>query len=324
MKLEIANYSQKDARWKLKKVGTGTLSFGNVGCAVCCVTDILDYFKHKLTPDQLNDLLVSNNGFANGNLIKWDVVTKLFPDVVWKGRIDERGRTDLIDEYLKKSLPVIACVDYDPSDADLDQHFVVFIGKDEQGNYLINDPMSNSGDGAYYFQAKYGNDFNTIWGLRLYSGPAVVEEDNYKVVYKGQTLATYERNIIDQIGELDKQVKNLKETVSQQMQDNAILQTALTEQEKDNAEFIATIRLVEKERDVVKIELKEVQGLAKDILGIDECTAEQFRAVLGRYETLEKENKRLSKELENSQTDWQILLTFRNYALAKKRGESNA
>jgi len=193
MKLNLPNFSQKDPQWKLKRVGTGSLTFGSVGCAVCCVADILNYFGHEVTPDKLNELLVSNNGFADKNLIRWDVVAKIYPDIVFDRRVDEKNRYDIVDEYLSQKKPIIACIDYNPSTPVLDQHFFVFVGKDEAGNYLINDPMSNPGDGAYYLQAKY--DPNKLWGLRLYSG--VVEEEKPDTVENEATIDQYEKFIED-------------------------------------------------------------------------------------------------------------------------------
>jgi len=189
----LPNFSQKDTRWKLKKVGTGTLTFGSVGCAVCCVADLLNYYGYNVFPDQLNDALVANQGFADQNLIKWDVVSKIYPNVKWEKRVDEKNRYDIIDEYLKAKKPIIACIDYNASTPALDQHFIVFKEKDSQGNYLIHDPMCNPGDGAYYLHAKY--DPTKLWGLRLYTGP--VEEQKPDNVENETIIDQYKKFIYD-------------------------------------------------------------------------------------------------------------------------------
>jgi hypothetical protein len=117
----------------------------------------------------------------------------------------------------------------------------------------------------------------------------VVQEDNYQVVYKGQTLASYERNPIDTIDTITKELSGAKETIAQEVQNNASLQAALTQQEKDNADIMARLRGVESERDNAKYMRKEIEGWAMDILGIDECTAEGFRAVSRRSQDLTRE-----------------------------------
>lgn len=116
--------------------------------------------------------------------------------------------------------------------------------------------------------------------------PVVVEEDNYQVVYKGQVLATYERNPQTIIEEKDKEVKSLKETVSQEIQNNASLQSALSLQEKDNAELLASLRTVEKERDDCKSAFKEVKDWCQDLLGIDISSIEAVRGVSGALQAL--------------------------------------
>jgi hypothetical protein len=171
MKLEITPLNQKDPRWKSKKLGTSKVTIGSDGCAISVLAMLLTYYRHQITPEVLNDLLVANNGYANENLVRWEVIPNLFHDVFFDKRIDcpdEPAPLGTIDQYLTSEKPVIACVDYNPATAELDQHFVLIIGKDEQGSYLINDPM---GGETYYLQAKYGEASKAIFGLRLYSGP---------------------------------------------------------------------------------------------------------------------------------------------------------
>jgi len=288
MKLPIDPLCQRDSRWGEKNLGTSAVKIKTSGCVLTCLSMLCTYYKHPVTPDQLNDLLVNVNGFANQNLMKWEALSLLFPDIKWDRRIDcpdLPAPLDVIDDYLNHGKPVIVCVDFDPKEG-LQQHFVLVIGKDEQGSYLIDDPWDGS---TYFFQAKYGDPAKGIYGLRLYSGPVVVQEDNYQVVYKGQTLASYERNPIDTIDTITKELSGAKETIAQEVQNNASLQAALTQQEKDNADIMARLRGVESERDNAKYMRKEIEGWAMDILGIDECTAEGFRAVSRRSQDLTRE-----------------------------------
>ena len=317
-KLNIEPLNQRNPLWGNKKLGTSNVTIKTSGCVITALSMLCTYYKHPVTPDELNAKLIAVDGFADLNLMKWEKLHDVFPDISWDGKIDcskTPAPLDKVDTYINKMMPVVALVDFDLAQSGLQQHFVLIIGK-ENNDYFINDPWTGE---TYYFSAKYGDPKVGICGLRLYTGPVVIEEDNYKVVYKGQILATYERNIIDQIDELNKQVNSLKETSAQQMQDNAILQTTLTQQEKDNAEFIATIRLLEKQRDDVKSQLKEVEGWAKDILEVDECTAEQFRALKSYYTGLEEEIERLAIELSNTNSKWSFRKLFGKYYLAVKK-----
>jgi len=285
MKLNILPLNQRDSRWSSKKLGTSSVNIGGYGCVITCISMLCTYYGHEVTPDQLNQMLINVGGFAQTNLMIWEKLHDLFPDIKWDGRIDcpdVPAPLETIDSYLNKSMPVIVCVDFDPKEG-LQQHFVLIIGK-ENNDYFINDPWTGE---TYFFTAKYGDPAKGIYGLRLYSGPVVIEEDNYKVVYKGQTLATYETNPIDKIENLDKEVESLKETVSQEIQNNATLQSALSLQEKDNAELLANLRKVEKERDDIKSSFKEVKDWCQDLLSIDISSIEEVRAVSGALQDLQ-------------------------------------
>jgi septal ring factor EnvC (AmiA/AmiB activator) len=178
--------------------------------------------------------------------------------------------------------------------------------------------MANPWDGAYYLHAKYGDPKKAICGLRLFSGPIIIEEDVYSVSYKGQLLAKYERNPIDQIENLNKENENLKTNFAQEIQNNASLQTALTTQEKDNAGLLASVRSLEKQRDDIKTDYKMAEGFAKDLLEMSNLSAEEFRRLSGVLHGLTSENKRLVKELENAITEWKIIIKVGKYAIVKK------
>jgi len=179
MKLNITPLSQLDPRWKDKKLGTSSSSIGGYGCALVCVTLLANYYTgQNLTPDEMNAKLVAVNGFANGNLMKWEALSTIFPQITFDRRIDcpdSPAPLDIVEAYLDGSKPVIALVDYNPATKELEQHFVLIVGKDA-GDYFIADPMCQPGDGVYYLSAKYGQPAKAICGLRLYSGPVPQEK----------------------------------------------------------------------------------------------------------------------------------------------------
>lgn len=175
----IENLSQLDPRWAGTTLGTsGTIKL--YGCALICVTETCNYYGHKVTPLEVNELLKQNGGYVADpktpkelNLMNWTAVSKFFPDITFDKKIDCKtvpAPLDVIDSYLLAGKPVIAFVDYNPLTPEPEQHFVLIIGKDEQGEYICNDPISKPGDGSYYLSAKYGKPEKAICGLRLYSG----------------------------------------------------------------------------------------------------------------------------------------------------------
>lgn len=302
MKLDIPLISQKDPKWRYTKLGTSALTIGSDGCLLCCHAMLLQYYSHNYTPITLNELYKEKGVYQNTNLIDYWKIPTVFPDIVVPpgGFIqcpDVPAPLNVIDGYLNLKMPVIALVDFDKVTQGMQGHFVLIIGKDNE-DYFINDPMANPTDGSYFFSAKYGPPSQGIMGLRLYQGPVVVEEDNYKVVYKGQILATYERNPIDKITELEGQLKSVKETLAQEIQNNASLSSALAEQEKAEAELLAKVRAVEKERDDAKTLIKDVVGWSKDLLGVDVCSIQEVRAVSEALQRLTASEKDLKEEVE--------------------------
>lgn len=151
--------------------------------------------------------------------------------------------------------------------------------------------------------------------------PVVVEESDYSVVFKGQVLYKYERNPQDTINELNKELEGARTSLAQEIQNTSTLSAALTTQEQDNATLLASLRRIETERDNVKVELKEVKGFAKDILGIDECSAEGFRAVSEALQTATASNMVCQTDLKTlkDQSSYEIRWKLGKYFLAKRK-----
>lgn len=66
-------YSQRDKRWAKIKLGTCNSTIAKSGCLITILGSLFDY-----TPPRVNDLLLINNGYLGGCLVKWAVAEKLF------------------------------------------------------------------------------------------------------------------------------------------------------------------------------------------------------------------------------------------------------
>lgn len=143
--------------------------------------------------------------------------------------------------------------------------------------------------------------------------PQVVQEEHYSVVYKSQTLAQYDKNPIDIIDSLTKQLETVKENMAQEIQNNATLQASLTMQEKDNAQLLADKRVAEKDRDIFLTDLKEATGLAHDLLNMGDLSAEKFRAVA---DTLRELTNKISV-LEAERAKYKVVKKLGKYFIGK-------
>ena len=165
--IAVPRLSQLNGQWKCTQLGTcncgqknymcpstTNLTIGSDGCAITSVAMVFNYYQSGFTlPDSFNTCLTNNTGYSPGSgcgncLINW--ATSCKPDGV---QFINRDETKL-DSDLRQGRPVIGNVDRG-------RHFVVLIGKNEDGSYISNDPLR---DGRKNYAA------SEIIGVRRYSG----------------------------------------------------------------------------------------------------------------------------------------------------------
>lgn len=84
--LQVIPFNQRDSKWGSNRHGTSNMTLAQTGCTVSIVASMLVHAGYKTDPGKLNKLLTDNKGYANGNLIIWSVVNKLFPKVKFEYR----------------------------------------------------------------------------------------------------------------------------------------------------------------------------------------------------------------------------------------------
>jgi len=151
--LDVPLFSQKDSKWAFDKLGTSSVTIGAYGCLITSVAMICDWYGKETDPSKINKDLIDVNGYASDNLLKFDAITTIYPDIVvdWESYLSNPTEKQ-IDAVLNRAIPVIVQVDYKPDTPALDQHWVVVIGKDEKG-YLIVDSI----DGEIVYLSRYAN-----------------------------------------------------------------------------------------------------------------------------------------------------------------------
>lgn len=163
-------FSQRDERWRYDKLGTSVSTIGSYGCTMTGASAIVVYFGGDTDPQRLNKLLTEKGLYYNKNLFVFDCLDNLFNvKIDWTNFIDcatVPAPLDKIDAQLAKKFPVLVKVDFDTSDEDVDQHWVVIIGK-ENGQYIIHDPWDGQ---KVSFKSRYGDPARYIFRIVVWKG----------------------------------------------------------------------------------------------------------------------------------------------------------
>ena len=180
MKLSILPLGQRDLNWSAKKMGGGG-TIGRYGCLLVCHAMALRYYGQDVMPDTLNEVF-KTKGAYDGNFLNFYAVGDVYEGYKAIDYYEcNEVACDLtkIDAMLARKMPVIAKVDFDMNPATTgDWHFVLIIGKAEDGAYFINDPYTGE---TYYFHAKYGEPARNIYGLRIYEGQPPEDTQQQKI-----------------------------------------------------------------------------------------------------------------------------------------------
>lgn len=143
-------YSQWDGRWNTNFLGFNTANpynIHNYGCLITCLAMVSKYYGYDDTPATINKDLKDANGFVGGGLYVWGKYPAIRKNVKETSVTTPEPLTDTqyntIKEALSKGYPVMLQIDYNPSTAPTDMHYVLCIGFDEgdENNLTIADPL---------------------------------------------------------------------------------------------------------------------------------------------------------------------------------------
>lgn len=283
MKLQILPISQKDARWGLKRLGTGTVTISNYGCLLTCHSMMLTYFGHELLPDVLNEVYKSKGVFDQENLINFWAAATCFDDIKvgeYYNCYDLPCDLSKINAQLEKKQPVIAMVDFSPTTG-VQTHFVLIIGKTDDGHYIINDPWNGE---TYFFDAKYGDPSKYIYGLRIYEGTP-------------QNASSPE----DEIADLSDKLKSCNVSLAEKALEANNLRDELMVQERDNEDLASQLTKARAERDTLSSEKKLVEVRNEGLISKVQSLEKENETYQKGIETLESKITALKTELVESQ-----------------------
>ena len=168
-------FSQRDARWRQCKLGTGRLSIGHAGCLVCAVASaVCDLTGNKkVGPGWLNDWLREGGGYYDDNLLVWRALEPLGIRVEHLVRCEDvAAPVDQLRGALDQGRAVIVKVDFSPVTPPLDEHWVRALRFEAEAEDLyVMDPWQEPGNEHVMLLKQYGqSDWNlarAIYGFAV-------------------------------------------------------------------------------------------------------------------------------------------------------------
>jgi hypothetical protein len=167
----VPHYCQASAPWgdlKLGKDRTKKNKSGEeivvpaktlkaAGCAITSVAMVLSYFGRDVNPQAMDEHLDANEGYTGDSVYfgtalrckeeKGGVKVEIAQDIKDPAKFGQ-----VIDQEFKANRPVIAHVDYEDEKGGAEEtagnHFIVLVGRTEEGLTIMNDPASGGGNGG--------------------------------------------------------------------------------------------------------------------------------------------------------------------------------
>ena len=147
MKLKLpAKYGQRETTWSSTLLGYNASTY-TIGSHGCLITDLGNYLG--LTPLQVNKILCDGGGYTSGsgNFI-WSKcsllgLTQVYSSPYYSDPVTSQGITKM-KALLDEGRPLLTHVDFDPSDPDDDQHWILIYGYEGEETFFAFDPWSKS------------------------------------------------------------------------------------------------------------------------------------------------------------------------------------
>jgi uncharacterized protein YoxC len=148
MKLKLpGKFGQRNPQWANELLGYNTNPAYSIGGYGCLITSFGCYVNKN--PHDVNELLKANNGYApgTGNFI-WSKCTVLGLNQVYQSPyysdpVTTQGITKM-KALLDEGRPLITHIDFDPSDSDDDQHWIIVFGHDDGEVFYAHDPWTDT------------------------------------------------------------------------------------------------------------------------------------------------------------------------------------
>jgi hypothetical protein len=153
----VPHFGQADPAWGSNALGTADVTISAKGCAVSSLAMVLKYYgRSAVDPGVLDAWLDANGGYGGdtGNAVVWAKALTYGEDdpnatrLHWTATEAQATFAATLEEQIAADRPTIAHVDYGDDTDGAGNHFVVVVGRTAEGEFVMNDPATSSGNGA--------------------------------------------------------------------------------------------------------------------------------------------------------------------------------
>lgn len=182
--VDIPPLSQREPEWARHQMGLSPgYTIERWGCALLSSVMLTGWAGRNFSPPQLDAWLREHDGYVKDAVINWQALESVFQpgdrlrlvfaawattvrrEMMWYWTPVRWRWGDPMEVYLRAldewKIPVITEVDFDVSNEDLDQHFVLALGRRRDGMIVVNDPWSLPAQRRILHPAR-------VWGFRLF------------------------------------------------------------------------------------------------------------------------------------------------------------
>lgn len=137
-------FSQRDPRWRAEPLGAGPATIGQVGCLLSASAALLVTWGVDTDPRRLNRWLTANQGYADGNRLRFSAIAPLGVHfVAFINCASVPAPVPQLIQAIEGDAAVLVCVDSQPG-GDVQPHWVCLTSLDETDGQIM-DPWQLPG-----------------------------------------------------------------------------------------------------------------------------------------------------------------------------------
>jgi len=313
-------FSQNDPTWKNTLLGFNSaapFTIGNYGCRLSCFAMFAKAIGKDTNPAKLNDDLKATGQFSGGgNLNDDNCLNAVYGDV--KVYYRSQKYEDLVPDSLISKIKslidegylLIAEVDFYPSTAVEDMHFVVIYGYGDNGEWYTADPWT----GTKILLSTYGDVKRVLYRVFCYDRklateeamiclPASVNDGNVKKATQWDKIVSYLEIVTDPLNTLFEDAQRVVAGFKSRITD---LQTRLTNEtaERENREEQVSRlkdRLTEEEALRKELQEKLTDSISK-VPAIQTVYEDRIKVLNGQLDQMGKEKGELNRTIQTLKT----------------------